>query len=340
VYLRRFFGDGAANAEYVFLIDEAHNLPDRVRDMYTASVRKSDFSKLKRELRGKAPHIKRLRTAATLVSEYLKGLNSDTLPIAKAENDAALNKLTKTFTQAAEEFFESEKEFKHALVKEITELYFGVLAYQGIFELYDERYMALAETGGSDIIHTLFCIDPSEIIQRRLKFAKATIMFSATLTPLEYYRDLLGGGGEDSLLELDSPFDQNRLLLIGHSGISIKYADREASLEPVADALHLLASRKKGNYFAYFPSYEYLKKIYQTFTAKYPEVNTLLQQNIMSESERAEFLEKFSADNNETLIGFSVMGGIFSEGIDLAGDRLIGSFIVGVGLPKISSAKT
>ena len=138
------------------------------------------------------------------------------------------------------------------------------------------------------------------------------------------------------MLALPYPFDQNRMLLIAHHGISTKYADRPGSLHPIAEAIHLAVSKKRGNYMVYFPSYEYMGQVYELFSNRYPGVRTALQESRLSEEERAAFLGQFDADNAETLVGFCVLGGIFSEGIDLKGDRLIGTVVIGVGLPKIS----
>jgi DNA excision repair protein ERCC-2 len=146
----------------------------------------------------------------------------------------------------------------------------------------------------------------------------------------------LGGDGNDGALYLNSPFDPDRLATISHCGISTKYADREASYAPIAEALRVAVSRMKGNYLAFFPSYDYMRRVHELFCDIEPQVETLLQQSQMSEAEREEFLARFDADNPETLLGFTVLGGIFSEGIDLKGNRLIGSLIISVGIPMIS----
>ena len=165
---------------------------------------------------------------------------------------------------------------------------------------------------------------------------KAAIIFSATLSPLPYYRDILGGNEDDGLASLPSPFDPDRLLTIAHSGISTKFADREASYTPIAHTLYAIVSRRAGNYFAFFPSYEYMRNVHEQFTRLYPDVDTMMQESEMPEEAREDFLRAFAADNTKTLIGFVVLGGIFSEGIDLKGDRLIGAIITSVGIPRVS----
>jgi len=244
--------------------------------------------------------------------------------------------LVTLFTTAAEEWLALEQNGAHPLHGEVLELYFDALAFLGICERYDERFVTITEIFGSEVIYTLYCLDPSKIIGEMLGRAKASILFSATLTPLPYYREILGGTEEDRILSLSSPFEEARLLLAAHCGISTKYADREASIRPIAEAIDLAVSRHKGNYLVFFPSHEYMRKVYTEFCEWYPGVQTLLQQSSMDEEARGDFLRRFDAENEETLVGFCVLGGIFSEGIDLKGERLIGSVIVGVGLPGIS----
>jgi len=208
--------------------------------------------------------------------------------------------------------------------------------YMMISELYDEHYTTLIEMRGSDVTMTLFCLDPSKVIAEGLSRGISSIIFSATLTPLNYYREILGGNAEDAVISLPSPFDPKRQLIAVHRGISTKYVDRENSYAPIAETIYTAICNKKGNYLVFFPSYDYMNRVYTLFSENYPNVKTLLQQSSMTEEERADFLEQFDENNTETLVGFTVLGGIFSEGIDLKGDRLIGSIIVSVGIPMIN----
>lgn len=337
VYLKRFFSDN--NGGYVFLIDEAHNLADRVRDMYTVALNKQDFFRLKRDLTDKNPVAARLRKTMGSVNQYLteirKNCGQETSLVVR-ELDTELLVLTRGFITAAEEWLAAEQRTAHPLHHDVLALYFEALSFASISQLYDERYATITELNGGSISVTLFCMDPSQIIAEALKRAKATIFFSATLTPLPFYREVLGGNQEDWLLSLPSPFDQSRLLLLAHCGISTKYTDRPDSLLPIAQAIYLAVSRKRGNYLVYFPSYAYMGQVQELFALEYPLVNTVVQHNSMDEEERTVFLKRFHGENLETLVGFCVLGGIFSEGIDLVGERLIGTVIVGVGLPGIS----
>lgn len=337
VYLRRFFSD--ADGDYVFLIDEAHNLCDRVRDMYSAQLRRSPFSRLKKELKDKTAAAKRLRKALGQVGDYLQGLRKElgeSAHFVSGTLDAALVSLAERFSLAAKDWLALEQHNTHALHGDVLELYFEAQSFLGIADGYGEHYASITEAPGSDVAATLFCLDPSGIIRERLKLAKASVLFSATLTPLPYYRDILGGEETDYIAALPSPFDESNLLLAAHYGISTKYADRKASVSRLAETIHLAIKKKTGNYLVYFPSYEYMRDVYEAFSAGYPCVHTILQQASMDEPARAAFLNRFDTGNTETLLGFCVLGGIFSEGIDLKGERLIGALVVGVGLPKLS----
>ena len=335
VYLRRFFNDNNKN-NYVFLIDEAHNMADRVRGMYSAEISKSIFSYLRKALKDKNPASVRLRKHMMQINKYLKECKETQKSGSRAEKDNTLCALITSFVKSAEEWLAENQNSLHSLYGDILELYFSASMFITIAELYDEHYTTLTEVEGNNITITLFCLDPSCIIADKLTLAKASVFFSATLTPLPYYREILGGGTDDYIISLPSPFDQNRLLLAANIEISTKYIDREKSYLQVVKAIFAAVSQYKGNYLVYFPSYIYMKKIYDLFCEQYPFIGTLIQQHGMSEDDRADFLHRFDSENAQTLVGFCVLGGIFSEGIDLKGNRLIGSVIVGVGLPGIS----
>lgn len=337
VYLRRFFND--EGGDYVFLIDEAHNLAGRVREMYTAELNKSTFYRLGKALKDKTPHAKALRRAINKINAHLlsvrKELDNNANHVAD-KPDAAFTELAEAFAINAGEWLKIESGRPHPMQGDVLSLYFETLSYLDAIERFNERYCAITEIFDSDVKVTLFCLDPSAIITECLKRAKASVLFSATLTPLPYYRDILGGDENDAVLSLPSPYDAERLLLIAHKGISTKYAVRERSYEPIADVIHTAISRKRGNYIVYFPSYSYMRRVHEAFCKRYPDILTVMQDSGMDEETRADFLRRFDAENIDTLVGFCVLGGIFSEGIDLQGERLIGTVIVGVGLPGIS----
>ena len=217
-YLRRFF-DGEEQKRYAFLIDEAHNLADRVRDMYTAVLRKSPFSRLSRQLREKDAASSALRKAMRQVNRYLLDARremGEQPQRAEREPDAVLGALLALFAEAAEEWLPLHE--GHALYDELLELLFEAGAYQTIAEVYDERFITLTQAEEGEVTVTQMCLDPSAIIRQRLGNAVSSILFSATLTPLPYYREILGGEGEDPMLCLPSPYDPGRLLLLAHTG--------------------------------------------------------------------------------------------------------------------------
>ncbi|HQL37290.1 MAG TPA: ATP-dependent DNA helicase, partial [Bacillota bacterium] len=219
--------------------------------------------------------------------------------------------------------------------REVLELYFEAAAFLRIYEIFDERYTAYVELSGSDVKLKLFCLDPSKLLGEITGRMKASVFYSATLTPLYYFKDILGGSEEDYNIRLDSPFEESNLCLTIAGNVSTRYTDREGSLSEIAEYIKTLVSARKGNYLIFFPSYKYMNEVFGLFTERYPGIGTILQQPAMQEEEKERFLQCFCRDNDKELLGFAVMGGIFSEGIDLAGERLIGAVIVGVGLPQV-----
>lgn len=330
--LQRFFGDRPG--EYVFLIDEAHNLVDRARDMYTAVLSKTEILELKKNV-GKA---------GGELGKSLLELNSQMNSIRKLcgergfyVEDKPPDSLCRTamrFYGAATSWLEEHKE-PSSLRKQVLEQFFVVSFFIRILELYDSHYCSFYQIEGHETTVKLLCIDPSALLNDRLLKGKSAVFFSATLTPLDYFREVLGGGDKAKRYSLPSPFAQQNLCLLCANKISTKYHDREKSLEPISALLYELVIGKVGNYLVYFPSYRYLKDVYAVFHEHYPEIETIVQTGDMDNQMREDFLLRFDAENQNTLLGFCVMGGVFSEGVDLAGDRLIGTAIVGVGLPQI-----
>ena len=341
VYLHRYFGAESKydDKKYVFLIDEAHNLVDRVREMYSAGLGKAAFSHIAARLRGKDVLTRVLRKASREVKDHFADAaemleHQGTTSRVQAAQDAVFRDAVGLFAAAAGDWLAANK--TNDFAADVLSLYFEVQRYLLIADLYDEHYTAITELKGKDVAITLFCLDTSKAAAQMLARGKAAIIFSATLSPLPYYRDILGGNDEDVMVNLPSPFDPDNLLIIAHCGISTKFADREKSYEPIAQAIGQTIGNRRGNYFAFFPSYEYMRYVHEEFVRQHPDVDTMMQSTEMTEEAREDFLRAFDADNEETLIGFVVLGGIFSEGIDLKGDRLIGAIITSVGIPRVS----
>ena len=218
---------------------------------------------------------------------------------------------------------------------QMLELYFAVQDLVRAAERYDSHFMTQLTARGSELELQLLCLDPAPFVDASLSTGRSAALFSATLTPPTYYRSVLGCA-DARAVALESPFPAGNLGLFCLPGISTRYRDRERSVQSVSDALARLAQSRVGNYLAFFPSYAYLRQVQEDFAARYPGISTLVQESGLDDAARAAFLARFEPDPAHTLLGFAVMGGIFGEGVDLAGNRLIGCAIVGVGLPQVN----
>lgn len=339
VRLRRFFAD--SGSDYAFLIDEAHNLVDRGREMFSASLCKSSFMKLSKMTKAADT---RITKSLKEINRYFIGLrrilDEEGLKFKVAEFESTvygINSLIYKFVTFAQQWLERNQsaEFRDGLI----DLYFECMSFLASSEIYDERFVTYFEKEEKDIRIKLFCLDPSLLLRQCLDKGKGAVFFSATLSPLDYYRNLLGGKSDDNAVMLHSPFPEENLRLLVAATVSTKYANRGNSLDEVANFIHALVCVKKGNYMAYFPSYKYLNDVYERFVLKFPGMRVSVQDTKMSEEDRKAFLDQFSEDNEFSFVGFAVMGGVFGEGIDLLGDRLSGAAIVGVGLPQICTER-
>jgi DNA excision repair protein ERCC-2 len=333
VFLRRFFQE--ENGDYIFLIDEAHNLVDRSREMFSAQIFKQPVLDLRRQLKRDLPHVfKSLgRINAWLVKARKKCAESRN-PLAENDPPEDLIPLLKGFLFITERWL--AQNIKTAFHESLLDLYFAVSGFIRVADQYDECYTTCYEKMGKDLKLKLFCIDPSNHLQNALNRCQVAIFFSATMTPMDYFKQILGCDQSARHLILHSPFPGENLGLFISDQISTYYRHRDQTADQVSQVISALVEQKKGNYLLYFPSYVYMRKIYASYTSRSPQIETILQKPGMAESERDMFLRRFSQDNPQTLVGFAVMGGIFGEGIDLVGKRLMGAVVVGVGLPGIS----
>lgn len=333
VRLKRFFSEGTGG-DYIFLIDEAHNLVDRGREMFSATLYKEDFLELKRKVRGR---YKKAERALEKCNKYLLDRKRECQSYALLEDVGAfslgLTALMGELEKLLEEGVEGE------LAKEIQSFWFQLRDFQNTYEGLDENYVIysqIEEDGRFKL--KLYCIETAEKLRECLDKGVSTVFFSATLLPMPYYKHLLGAS-EDYAVYARSPFSQEqRLLLIGQD-VSSRYARRsQEEYEKIAAYIARMAEGRQGNYLIFFPSYRMLLDVHAIFRDEYEtdKVECLLQYSGMTEEKREEFLEKFSIKREEkSLLGFCVMGGIFSEGIDLKGEALIGAALVGTGLPLV-----
>ena len=347
VHFQRYFDRVGDFGEYVFLIDEAHNLVDRARAMYSVTLSKNSVAEiLSDELFPKGALYDAL-SALLAAMAGLRELCRETLRREEDGGEVGYYISRTRVTDFDEIVTEAERQLalwlkisrEHPIYDRLRAFWQELRKYVLLLGLYDEKFMTYVEMSGGDTCISLACLDPSEVLDGCLSKGRASIFFSATLTPTSYFSDLLGGGKRPKLLELPSPYDPQNLCVAAVDTVSTRFEDREKSYKKVASCIAAAISGRAGNYIVYFPSYSYLEKVYEAFRKKYPKVNTIVQKKGMFAAEREEFISFFKNDEGRMRVGFCVLGGIFSEGVDLPGTRLIGSVIVGVGLPGFSSER-
>ncbi len=332
VYLKRFFME---KGEYVFLVDEAHNLVDRARSMYTCELQKSAFLLIARYIPKQRTvlhrAIKRINKEFLSYKKQLennkKGFLSQSEPITPI-----IMQLT-TFIEETDKYLQSEHEDTYD--EQIRELYFNCIHYKRIHEFYDEDFVTVLEKQDKEIIIRQCCLNPAHPLKESCAMGRSTIFFSATLSPMEYYQNLLGANTEARRLFLPSPFSEKQRKIIICNQISTKYHNREASSLAIAEMIYATITAKDSNYIVFLPSYAYMKLISDVFSNEYPDILVSIQESNMKEEEKYDFLHQFNI-TDKLHVHFCVLGGMFSEGIDLKGDKLIGTIIIGVGLPQIN----
>lgn len=329
--LQRFFETGG---DYLFLIDEAHNLPDRAREMYSAHLLKSQLYEAKKSLGGKG----KLQTALGKVNNCFVEFRHQceeaprrTVFTEKYPEDFA-RRLAALSTRLQEWLDENRT---HALHEELLGLYFEVRSFLRILEAYDDHYVTQLSAHGNEVRVELLCLDPSQFLAHRFAKGRGAVLFSATLSPPAYYKNLAGLPNA-AAVALPSPFPQENLGLFHAANLEVRYQDREKSLDTVCRYLAAMVEAKTGNYLAFLPSYAYLRQAADRFAELYPHIPLNVQESAMDDAARRDFLEKFLPNPQESLLGFGVLGGVFGEGVDLVGDRLIGAAIVTVGLPQLN----
>lgn len=372
----------------VLLVDEAHNLIDRAREMYSAALDKRDFLALQRAFKGSGPEVHATSKAINKWFIARRKTMADAVEVGNEPPEELLT-LTEAFAEAAERELlsrgsggaggsagrydsGSSGDFSNpggpdglrgpgnfgsptgpddpggtggwnavgASPSEgasLLDVYFKALSFNRIGKLYDASHVTYTELAGGDVRTKMFCVNPSQLLHRYGKGFRSHVFFSATLSPLTYYMDMLGAEVEDYSVTLGSPFakEQWEVAIVP---LSTRYADRDATKAALAAVLGRVADRRAGtgNFLFFFPSYAYMNEIYEAFLADRDpgRFRTLLQRPDMTEREREQFLEAFVANPERSVVGFAVLGGVFSEGVDLAGDRLNAVAIVGVGLPQ------
>ncbi|MBO5313152.1 MAG: ATP-dependent DNA helicase [Clostridia bacterium] len=337
-YFRRYF-DAVDDTRYVFLIDESHNLPDRAREMYSATLNRADFVSIAEKYSSN----KHLTDPCAQVLQKFDELHQ----LAMSEKMELDGKVCGFYINSSlpDDITDGFEEFKRGCSRilnrdntddSLHQIFMDVKKFLTVCDIFDKKFTMYIEAQEEEVKLRLLCLDPSFLLDKCMKKGISSILFSATLTPLEYFSDVLGCA-KATTLSLPSPFDPKKQCLIGVDCVSTRYADRSHTYNTIANIIRASVAGKKGNYIVYFPSYSYLTEVKEIFTKKYPQISVTVQKKSMSEKAKREFLDSFDAKKEGTLVGFCVLGGSFSEGIDLRGERLIGALIVGVGLPTISS---
>lgn len=344
-YLRRFFAEGM-KSDAIFLVDEAHNLLDRGREMYSSSLCKEDFLDLKHIVKDTLPEIAKILDSCnkeflTLKRECSAGIETGILTGAL---ELKLQRLFEALSKFLDDRHSPDKFAKEH--EAILPFYFEINHFLLIAELCDNHYVKYSriEEDGKFTVK-LFCVDPSENLAECMARGRSTILFSATFLPVQYYKKLLGGKRDDYEVYAKSTFDpKNRRILIGKD-VTSKYTSRNATeYRKFSGYISAITSAHPGNYMVFFPSHAFLHEVYSVFTEEEYDEDTmdlLVQGPVMKEEEREVFLSEFEKkrENGKSLIGFCVLGGLFAEGIDLKNDALIGAIIIGTGLPLVGDER-
>lgn len=350
VYLRRYFDtEGRALSScvkretYGVLIDEVHNLPERAKSMYSHTFSADRIRRVCTAFGRREEEINAANAAyaiSELLSAYRGQLNENPQKTERGETYAFTlpDSLDSELVKRAEEYVRliDELRKKRISVSDVAfDAYFDFKDFLAKAEWFSRRFQIVCERYDEKIYYRMLCLDAADIVDSHLGLAKGAVLFSATLTPQDYYADVLGCTDAVKLV-LPSPYERENLMLTVFDRLSTRYAHREDTAELIAEILYQTVSAQMGNYIVYFPSYRYLSQICQIFSSRHPEIATLVQSRNMTEWQRDKFIETFEPDPKRTLVGFCVLGGVFAEGIDLVGRRLIGTVIVGVGLPRVS----
>ena len=328
-YMKRYFDEDTSS--FLVLVDEAHNLVDRSRDMYSASLSYKQFLEARKSVCHSKLH--KLKLALSKMSKMFK----EYLVNPKDGNyilDEFYDYTYKTISSFITTMQDINKNDNKEMSKELLEFYLEVNRFSKILEFYNDHFICYYEIIKDELILHVACLDASSFLHSSLRRLRGSVLFSATLSPIEYYVDMLGGKKEDAQLILPSPFPVDNLKIIIAPKVSIRYKNRDSSYQQVADYIKAFVKNKVGNYFIFLPSYEYLTNLMPYIDME--DVDVFEQAKGMSDEEKEEFLTNFKPNPERTTLGFVIVGGAFGEGIDLVSDRLIGAIIVGIGMPKIN----
>lgn len=329
VSLKRFFETEEMN--YIYLVDESHNIVDRLRNSYSKSLKLSDFMAIKNMLNTKENqkiirHINRLENDFyNLVDEK----NVRELYFSEKYNDK-IDKNLFVLRKFLEEFLIEHKEFKD--YEKVLEIYFSIISFIKIADFFDDGFYYIIENTKEDIVISIKNVNPRQVVKKYYRKKDSFIFFSATLEPINYFVEVLGLK-EAYILDLQMPFSKDNYEIINYN-LSTRYYDRTENISQLIDIIHTFVTSKKGNYFIFFPSFEYMFAVFEKYKNCHLKDDIVCQNIQMTEKQRYEFLSQFTYESRK--IAFVVLGGVFGEGVDLTGDRLIATAIISIGMPKIS----
>lgn len=315
------------------LVDEAHNLVERGRKMYSAELDQAIF----RNVRQQAP---------TALKKSLDRLHRNWNDLAKGQIESYRaystlpDKFLGTLLHATAEIMDYMTEHPTAMNADLLAFYFDALHFLRMAELFDENSLfdimidSVGRNAGKRNRSTLCLrnVVPAPFLKQRFVSTRSTVLFSATLSPWYYYADMLGLPEDTAWIDVESPFRAEQLMVHIVGNISTRFRDRDSSFEPIARLIASQFHKCPGNYLAFFSSFDYLQKVAGVFRTHFPDIPIWEQSRRMEEASRDAFLARFTPSNQG--IGFAVLGGTFAEGIDLPGERLIGAFIATLGLPQ------
>ena len=330
-YLRRFFEVPDKTYRIFALVDEAHNLIDRARDMFTVTFSEEDYKNLKKELKGyRNPEINKILRKINQDLRLFKQFEFNDQPIILEQLDS---KFIQHITKLRSEINVLETDNPKLKLKKGKDFLIDLYKFIVINDLLNDGFKIILANKYDNLTIKLFCIDPSSFINKSLFHFLGTLFFSATLTPIDYFQKVNLNRDGFKTISLPSPFNPNNFFLIINDNISIKYKDRDKTLEEVVKEINIFVSKKVGNYLIFAPSFEYSRKIEKYFIN---DSRFVFQTATMTNKDKDEFLANFKENPQESRIGVCVISGSFAESIDLTGDRLIGVVVVGVGLPQVN----
>ena len=334
--------------KYIFLFDEAHNLPDRARETYSATLTRTELIRFAESVCAALPDDRPMADGCDCLRAAFDGIEAMCAAEAEESPDGEragcillpavppfLVEAVGRMRAVCDEYLRRDYDNAAPLFEDMRT---ALRRFAESVALADDAFAFYAEAAGGECLVRLMCLDPARMLDEAMKKALSTALFSATLSPMDYYADVCGCKNAVRL-ELPSPYERENLCLVTVDSVGTRLSQRRDTSADVAELIAAVTESRAGNYIVYFPSYKYMNSVCRQYLKLSPGSKVILQKQGMSIGERDRFLRAFSASaaRGEGLTAFCVLGGIFSEGIDLQGESLIGSIIVGIGLPGLSS---